>query len=396
MTFPPRRPIQILPPAVAERIAAGEVVERPSSVVKELVENALDAGATRLLVQLEDGGKQLISVTDNGHGMDPESLWLATRRHATSKLRALEDLDRLGSLGFRGEALPSIAAVADLTIVSRTAEASQAFELALNFETAFAPERALEPRPVSFGRFLDAPHGTRIEARGLFSQVPARLKFLRSQGAEVAQVREWLERLAIARPETAFRLESDGRRILELEHGTARERIHAVLADGEDYPIVTEDSELVTLHWIQGLSLPHARRLVQVVNGRAVRDRVLQQALLGGFRQSLLPGQFPAVALFVRTDPRELDVNVHPSKTEIRFLDTRKIFRAVEDAVASVARARRRPGVCARPGHELRGRCWPGRELRRWRVRRWRERDARGFARLGFSRDAGARHPDLG
>ena len=199
--------IALLPPLVAERIAAGEVIERPASAVKELVENALDAGATEVSVALEGGGKILIEVTDNGRGMDAADLALCARRHATSKIRALEDLDRLSTLGFRGEALPSIAAVADLSIASRAdgPADSSAHEI-----------RGERVQAVTFGHFLGSPHGTKVRVEGLFSQIPARLKFLRGQGTEVAMVRECLERLAFTRPDAGFLLTSDGRTILKL------------------------------------------------------------------------------------------------------------------------------------------------------------------------------------
>ncbi|MGZ3707714.1 MAG: DNA mismatch repair endonuclease MutL [Bdellovibrionota bacterium] len=333
--------VKLLDPVVAERIAAGEVIERPSSVVKELVENSIDAGATEIAVVLSDGGKGLIEILDNGHGMQPEDLAICVQRHATSKLSSLQDLEKILTLGFRGEALPSIAAVSEMSILSRAQGAETAYEI------REASARAVNPRPeaVTFGHFLNSPHGTRIRAAGLFSQVPARLKFLKSQGAEVSQVREWLERLALAHPKIGFRLVSDDRTVLTLKPQTEVERVRAILADGEDFPIVSAESErngfqdrglTVRAHWVQGLSTPQTRRLVQVVNGRAVRDRMLQQALLAPFRQALLPGQFPAVALFIEISPAAIDVNVHPTKTELRFLDSRKVFHEVERLVDSL------------------------------------------------------------
>jgi DNA mismatch repair protein MutL len=337
-TKTPRR-VQVLPHGVAERIAAGEVIERPSSVVKELVENSIDAGATEIAVLLEEGGKALIEVMDNGHGMVAEDLLVCLERHATSKLSSLEDLEKIHTLGFRGEALPSIAAVSDLSLISRASNSETAYEVTLT-----SLGRPVGPEAKTFGHFLGTPHGTRIQARGLFSQVPARLKFLKSQGAEVSQVREWIERLALAHPGIGFRLVSDGRSILTLRPQEETARIQAVLSDGEDYPIITASNDLgfrdrtdgsfhVRAHWLQGLSSPQAKRLVQVINGRAVRDRMLQQAVMGAFRQALLPGQFPAVALYIEIDPSEIDVNVHPTKTEIRFLDNRSVFRAVNSVI---------------------------------------------------------------
>jgi DNA mismatch repair protein MutL len=351
---PVRRPVQILSANVAERIAAGEVIERPASVVKELVENSLDAGATEILVALEDGGKSLIEIVDNGHGMGPEDLALCVRRHATSKLSTVSDLEQIRTLGFRGEALPSVAAVSELSILSRAQDAETAYELklpAVSDEARFE-DRKFEPQAATFGHFLSSRHGTRIQARGLFAHIPARLKFLKAQGAEVAQVREWMERLALAHPHVGFRLLSDNRQVMSLRPQDEKSRVRAILADGEDYPVLSANSDLgaaagalgvpdraglhVRVHWLQGLSSPQMRKIVQVVNGRAVRDRMLQQALMAPFRQVLLPGQFPAVALYVDIDPALIDVNVHPTKTEIRFLESRKIFHAVDELIDSL------------------------------------------------------------
>ncbi len=347
-TFPR---IRILNAAVAERIAAGEVIERPASVVKELIENSLDAGASEIAVFLEDGGKALIEVLDNGHGMTREDLSLCIERHATSKLSSLADLENLTTLGFRGEALPSIAAVSDLSILSRSSgepDSGTAYELL----PRPIGETQHSLKPVTFGHFLNSPHGTRIRAQSLFSQVPARLKFLKSQASEVSQVREWIERLAIAHPRSGFRLTSDGRTILNLRPAEEPARIRSILADDESFPVVSADSELPGLraraHWIQGLSSQQTRRIVQVVNGRAVRDRLLQQAILTAFRQALLPGQFPAIALFLEIDPGQLDVNVHPTKTEIRFLNSRQVFHCVESLIGMMIHRSGAPALAGR------------------------------------------------
>lgn len=326
--------IRVLPPEISERIAAGEVIERPASVVKELVENALDAGATQIQVSLEDGGKALIEVLDNGRGMPPEDLRLSVQRHATSKLQSLDDLEKLVTLGFRGEALPSVAAVSDLSILSRTLELGSASELRVNPDL-----RASDVEAVTFGHFMGSPHGTRVRAQGLFSRIPARLKFLKSKASEVGAVREWMERLALSHPETGFQLVSDGRTILHLRPDKIENRIRSVLADGEDYPILSaEDMRKyrVRAYWVQGLSVPNTRKLVQIVNGRVLRDRLVQQAILSAFKQSLLPGQFPALVLFLDLDPAEIDVNVHPTKTEVRFLQSSQVFRAVDFLVESL------------------------------------------------------------
>ena len=343
--------IRLLAPGVAEKIAAGEVIERPASVVKELVENSLDAGATEIAVILENGGKSLIEILDNGYGMGPADLSLSIARHATSKLRALGDLEKLRTLGFRGEALASVAAVADLSLLSREENAQSAHELTLR--DGMPPTG---PEALTFGHFLGSPHGTRIRVQGLFAQMPARLKFLKSQAAEVSQVREWIERLALAHPKISFRLVTDDRTILNLRSQEETARVKTILSDGEDFPVVTASNEMdpgaavrVRVHWIQGLSNPQTRRLVQVVNGRAVRDRMLQQAVLTPFRQALLPGRFPAVALFIDVDPSLIDVNVHPTKTEIRFLEAQKVFRAVESLVDSMIAKYGAPAFAAAP-----------------------------------------------
>lgn len=334
--------IKILPPIVAERIAAGEIIERPSSVVKELVENSLDAKATQVLVRLEDGGKSLIEVIDNGKGMSHEDLEISIERHATSKLKTLDDLDRIATLGFRGEALPSITAVSDLTLISRSTSEDTEEVAAYELQVGDLAGRLLEKpkvHKITFGQFIDSPHGTQIQARGLFSQVPARLKFLKSQAAEVSQVREWLERLAMAYPHVGFQLISEEKTILKLNPEDEISRVKSLLADGEDFPILTATNEQdgvrdlgfkARIHWVHGLSSPNSRKLIQIVNSRAIRDRLLQQATLNPFKQALLPGQFPAVALFIEVQPAAIDVNVHPTKSEIRFLDSRKVFQTLD------------------------------------------------------------------
>jgi DNA mismatch repair protein MutL len=329
-----------LSPRVAEQIAAGEVIERPASVVKELLENSLDAGATEVQVTLQDGGRSLIEVLDNGSGIQPEDLPLALERHATSKLRAIDDLERLHTLGFRGEALASIGAVSRLEILSRTEASDTSHRIELDHSTRELSNAAAQP--VTFGHFLGGAHGTRIRSEGLFSQIPARLKFLKSAASELSLIREWMERLALSHPSVGFRLQSEDRTVLNLRPQSEEERIRAIVADGEDYPIRRIEVERAGLkvkaYWVQGMSLPHSRSLIQLVNGRVLRDRVLQQAMMQPFRQSLLPGKFPALVAYVEIDPREMDVNVHPTKSEIRFLDSRKIFTAFDEALGMLIR----------------------------------------------------------
>lgn len=324
--------VQLLDPLVAERIAAGEVIERPASVVKELVENAIDAGATEIQIVLEEGGKNLIEVTDNGSGIAADDLRLAVQRHATSKIRALDDLLALNTLGFRGEALPSVAAVSELQILSRVHGNDTAYEW-----SSQDPQKA-----ITHGTFISSPHGTRIRSIGLFSQIPVRLKFLKSSGAEVSHVREWIERLAIARPDVGFTLKNDEKTLISFRPGSLEDRLLQIMADGERFPVLKREGYKikpdirVSAYWLQGLSLPHTKKLIQVVNGRVLKDRLLQQAALHPFRQSLLPGQFPALFIQMEIDPAEIDVNVHPTKTEVRFRDSSKVFMAVQETLSQL------------------------------------------------------------
>lgn len=345
--------IHRLSPAIAERIAAGEIIERPASVVKELIENSLDAGATEIVVTLKAGGRELIEILDNGEGMSPTDLELCIERHATSKLSSLDDLEKIATLGFRGEALPSVAAVSDLTFLSRTKDSDTAYILNVG-DLLSRPDQPPKSEKITFGQFIDKRHGTKIQARGLFSQIPARLKFLKSQSAEVSQTREWMERLALAFPQVGFKLISDEKTVLNLKSESEKSRIQSILSDGEDYPIqmITNEQDgfrdlglKMRLYWLQGLSCSNARKLIQIVNSRAVRDRLLQQAILSPFRQTLLPGQFPAVVLFVDINPAAIDVNVHPTKSEIRFLNTQKIFSTLDGLIKSLITREGAPAI---------------------------------------------------
>jgi len=329
--------IRQLPPNLVNRIAAGEVVERPASVVKELIENAIDAGATRIDVVANGGGLSLISVTDNGYGMDRDDLALAVERHATSKLQD-DDLSRIFTLGFRGEALPSIGAVARLSIRSRAHGADQAYEIAVTGGTK-APLK-----PAAMGE------GTRIEVRDLFYATPARLKFMKSERVEIAAIADVLKRLALANPEVAFSLATGDRTALRLEpsppglleHGLAR--LGHIL--GEEFvadalPVcgargaaaVEGFAGLPTLHRPNGL----AQYLV--VNGRPVRDKLLAGAVRAGYGDLLPNGRHPMLALFLTLPPHEVDVNVHPAKTELRFRDAQTvralIVTALRDALGT-------------------------------------------------------------
>ncbi|MDP3400547.1 MAG: DNA mismatch repair endonuclease MutL [Brevundimonas sp.] len=319
-------PIRHLPPETVNRIAAGEVVERPASAVKELVENALDAGATRIEVQIEGGGLTRILVADDGHGMAPDQLELAIERHATSKLEPDDagdvDLLRISTLGFRGEALPSIGSVARLTLTSRPSTGGDAH--ALRVEGG----RVTPPGPAAF----PGPHGTRVEVRDLFYATPARLKFMKSERAEAMAIAEELRRQAMAHEAVTFSLDVEGRPVLRLpaEHpgdeGRLR-RLSAIL--GRDFEanalLVDHTRDDLRLSGYAGLptySRGNAQHQYLFVNGRPVKDRLLQGALRGAYADFLARDRHPAAVLFLDVDPLKVDVNVHPAKSEVRFRDS--------------------------------------------------------------------------
>ena len=319
--------IAVLPPELASQIAAGEVVERPSSVVKELVENAIDAGSTRCDVSIEGGGITLIVVADDGEGMTPDDAERALERHATSKLTRFEDLERLRSYGFRGEALPSIASVSRLTLSTR-ARGSDA-----GVEVSGEPGQPRSVRPAGL-----AP-GTRLEVRDLFFNVPARRKFLRSTGTESGHVTEVVEAAALSRPELTFTLTRDGRKVREFLRAHGREeRVRNVCAEEALAPCLGERGPLKVEAY---LSRPEAARagasgLRLFVNDRAVKDRALLVAIAQAYGSVLERGRYPQGVVYVDLSPELVDVNVHPQKAEVRFADP----RAASDAVyAILARA---------------------------------------------------------
>jgi DNA mismatch repair protein MutL len=312
-----------LPSTLVNRIAAGEVVERPASAVKELVENAIDAGAQRITVVLKDGGRTFISVVDDGVGMTPQELQLAVERHCTSKLPD-DTLDDIHTLGFRGEALPSIASVSRFTITSRPAGAETAWSLEIDGGAK------QEPRPAAH------PHGTRVEVRELFFATPARLKFLKEPRTESSHVADAMRRLAMAHPAIAFRLESEERTLFDLpaaraallgEGDTARlERLAAIM--GRDFADNTvaidanrEGFHLTGFAGLPTLNRPTGQHQYLFVNGRPVRDKLLAGAVRGAYQDFLARDRHPMVALFLDAPPEMVDVNVHPAKTEVRFRD---------------------------------------------------------------------------
>ncbi|MEP9351073.1 DNA mismatch repair endonuclease MutL [Xanthobacter sp. KR7-225] len=331
-------PIRRLPPVLIDRIAAGEVVERPAAVVKELVENALDAGARAVEVVIDGGGRRLVRVTDDGAGMGPDDLALSVERHATSKLPG-EDLLAISTLGFRGEALPSIGAVARLAITSRPKGAPNGFEIRVEGGVVSPP------RPAALAR------GTRVEVRDLFYATPARLKFLKSDRAEAAAAADVVRRLALARPDVAFTLAVDDRAPVTFPACAAgadgwAARIADVLGAeaGANVIAVAGQREGVVLEGLAGLpTFSKANSLSQFlfVNGRPVRDKLLMGAVRAAYADLLPSDRHPVLALFFTLDPREVDVNVHPAKTEVRFRDGGNvralIVRTLKEALAARA-----------------------------------------------------------
>ena len=313
MTDASSRRIRVLPPEVADKIAAGEVVERPASVVKELIENSLDAGARHVEVELEDAGIGLIAVIDDGEGMSREDAPVAFGRHATSKVETVDDLFRITTLGFRGEALASIAAVSTTTLITRRPGDLGATRVVV---------RAGQIVEVSD---TGAPAGTRIEIVDLLGNTPARRKFLKSPATEVGHVSELITRTALSFPQTAFRLRHGQRTLIDYAAVTdpldrlaqvfSRERAVAML------PFHGRSAVGTIRGWLSGshLSFPSNRNIYTYVNGRFVRDKLVSHALVAGYSTLLMHGRYPAAAVFIEVPPEEVDVNVHPAKSEVRF-----------------------------------------------------------------------------
>jgi len=334
--------IRVLDPTVANQIAAGEVVERPAAVVKELLENALDAGATRVVVDFSRGGKALTVVEDNGKGMTPEEALLSVERHATSKIRLAADLDRIATFGFRGEALPSIASVARFTLQTRPAAAPAGTELLINGgRVVHQREHGMAP-------------GTRIEVANLFHPVPARLKFLKSDETEAAHIIRLVRLYAVSHPQVGFLLREDGREIFRSPGNVplldrVREIWGRQVADEVSLmPVFERDGmRLSGLLGKPGVSRGTRQDLVTVVNGRPVDSRTMAFALTESYHTLIPKGRYPLAFAFLEIDPAWVDVNVHPAKREVRFRDEARVRGFVIQSVLSVLQARVDDGLPA-------------------------------------------------
>ncbi|WP_145189966.1 MULTISPECIES: DNA mismatch repair endonuclease MutL [unclassified Pseudomonas] len=363
--------IQLLTPRLANQIAAGEVVERPASVAKELLENSLDSGARRIDVDVEQGGVKLLRVRDDGSGISADDLPLALARHATSKIRELEDLEGVLSLGFRGEALASISSVARLTLTSRTASAGEAWQV----ETE---GRDMTPRVQPAAH----PVGTSVEVRDLFFNTPARRKFLKAEKTEFDHLQEVIRRLALARFDVAFHLRHNGKSILSLHEAhddmARARRVGAICGAGfmeQALPIDVERNGLRLWGWVGLPTFSRSQADLQYffVNGRAVRDKLVAHAVRQAYRDVLFNGRHPTFVLFLELEPNGVDVNVHPTKHEVRFREGRSVhdflYGTLHRALADVRPEDQLAAPAAvpeplRPSGQLAGEFGPQGEMR--------------------------------
>lgn len=327
--------IKLLPELLINQIAAGEVVERPASALKEILENSIDAGSSKVSVQLEQGGIKLIRVTDNGIGIPKDELSLALSRHTTSKINTLEDLQSIESLGFRGEALASIAAVSRLSLASLHSDEEHAWQVLV------ADGRISEPEPTALTT------GTAININDLYYNIPARRKFLKTEATEFSHCEEVFKRIALSRPKIEFSLQHNGKTRHHLDHGDLEQRISAILGDEFNQSAVFVDEQAADVRLYGMAALPaysQSTRKAQYffVNGRFVRDKLIAHALRQAYCDVLHLDRHPAFVLFIEMDPEGVDVNVHPTKTEVRFRDSRTlhqfIYHTINKGLASPGR----------------------------------------------------------
>jgi DNA mismatch repair protein MutL len=319
--------IRVLPPEIASQIAAGEVIERPASVVKELVENALDAGATRVAITVAGGGKQRIEVADDGQGIPASELPLAVERHATSKLHRSEDLFQIGTLGFRGEALASIGSVSRLTLTSKVPESQSGARIRVEGGHAGGVES------------IGAPQGTLVLVEDLFFNVPARLKFLKTERTERSRIAELVTRYALAYPDVRFTLTQEGRSAVQTAgNGDQRAVLAAIYGPEEARQMLSVNAAYEDIH-IRGFTSPpgltrsNRREITFFVNGRWVQDIALSTALVQAYHTLLMVGRYPVAVLFLQIPADAVDVNVHPAKSEIRLHDARRVFADVQRSI---------------------------------------------------------------
>lgn len=324
--------ISILPENLTNKIAAGEVVERPASVIKELIENALDAGATDILVEISAGGRKRICITDNGYGMSREDALLSLERHATSKIRVDSDLEKIITLGFRGEAIPSIASVSRFTLATREATSLEGTEI------------TIEGGRVREVKACGMACGTVISVNQLFYNMPARLKFMKSAETESGHVADVIARMSVSRPEVSFSCTNDGRDLLRLQRSDLHRRITQVIGKESTqhlYPVNSGIANIVISGFISGPALVRSgtQAIYTYINGRFIRDKVVQHAIMQAYRGVIDRGRYPAVALFIELPADEVDVNVHPTKHEVRFRQQSVVHDAIQMAIEDVLRS---------------------------------------------------------
>lgn len=336
--------IHILPDILCNKIAAGEVVQRPASVVKELVENSIDAEATRIEVTINNGGRDLIQIIDDGMGLDKEELSLALERHATSKIAEIDDLFRIKTMGFRGEALPSIASVSMMELVSKARGSDSAFALEVQ------AGKAGEVQPIAWEK------GTRITVKNLFFNVPARLKFLKAKRTEVNHIIDRVKPLALIHPQIAFKLVADNKVIFDLRASSSRDRVAAIFGSEYGTKIISvEDSRgnIKVSGFIGNLDLVRVARGEQFlsINQRPISDRLINNAVYQAYKSLIQRGEFPFYSLNISVPLNEVDVNVHPTKTEVKFNDEWRVYHVVKETVESGLRETLKvmPGFQSRP-----------------------------------------------